>query len=359
MAAYDILPTTNLTGDDIRDTLNAHGGSVANAFSSYFSSAANINKWSKYKPVIYASNFVDSDYRWKGDGNCGFTIPTSSNYTDIPNWYGDVVGMNGWVYNRPTGGSAAPMRLGDFRGYCALSYPLTQGFYAPEYGGRGIGDSILCTCMTNPESDIALTIADIDTIANCYFGVIAINQSNPSNYRMAWASTKGSTSVELDTSGLAPTTWKLYPFFCNKNVHESGTKYYPVPNVAPRTVEIVTSIESVQIQITGLVDESTKTCSYSILAKNTGSATTISNNHVYMKYDGNDLSDDTAPGEKYTSINSISVPTSDSYQRVYSGTFVNLDADLISSGKLWVTMGTGKYVASVYPMKSPSGQISE
>ena len=36
MAVYNILPTTNLKWDDIRDTLNAGGGSVTNVVSTAF-----------------------------------------------------------------------------------------------------------------------------------------------------------------------------------------------------------------------------------------------------------------------------------------------------------------------------------
>ena len=48
---YDVLPTTNLKYDDVRDTLNSAGGSVNNIMSSLFTEAANIDVWSKRKPV--------------------------------------------------------------------------------------------------------------------------------------------------------------------------------------------------------------------------------------------------------------------------------------------------------------------
>ena len=44
MAVYSILPTTNLKAEDIRDTLNANGGSVNNELTTFFNTSINI--WS-------------------------------------------------------------------------------------------------------------------------------------------------------------------------------------------------------------------------------------------------------------------------------------------------------------------------
>ena len=45
MAVYNILPSTNLKTEDIRDTLNANGGSVSNDCLTFFTDAANIRMW--------------------------------------------------------------------------------------------------------------------------------------------------------------------------------------------------------------------------------------------------------------------------------------------------------------------------
>ena len=64
MAIYSILPSTNLRYQDIRDTLNANGGTVGNT-SDYannaWSAAAKINRWAKYKPVNHAKLFSLTD----------------------------------------------------------------------------------------------------------------------------------------------------------------------------------------------------------------------------------------------------------------------------------------------------------
>lgn len=58
MAVYsDVLPTTDLKYEDIRDTLNANGGSVNNDVSTAFKTSSGINVWSKHKPVPLNTNF--------------------------------------------------------------------------------------------------------------------------------------------------------------------------------------------------------------------------------------------------------------------------------------------------------------
>lgn len=84
-----------------------------------------INKWAKYKPVIYP-NLLDTtgqlnpDKTWKSsatwwqasDGKCGFTINLRTDSAALVNNWG-----TDWTYNPPTGGTAAPYRLIDFNYY--------------------------------------------------------------------------------------------------------------------------------------------------------------------------------------------------------------------------------------------------
>ena len=110
MAVYEILPDTDLKGVDVRDTLNANGGSVGDNFTSFFTSGANLNKWSKYKPVINADFAFFDINTWKSEGykgkdkRCGLAINTyapASFKTDVSNG----VSM-AWGYNIPYGSRA-------------------------------------------------------------------------------------------------------------------------------------------------------------------------------------------------------------------------------------------------------------
>lgn len=144
MAIYDIIPN-EVEFDDVRDTLNFSGGSVNNDYDSAFAEAANINKWSKKKPVYYDEvidpSSIDPNW-WNGKPVNGdptkVTIGGMLFGTAYPALYGniqDVVQENGvtkiyddttgflyklakdltgmWEYVRPT----SFFRLGDFRGY--------------------------------------------------------------------------------------------------------------------------------------------------------------------------------------------------------------------------------------------------
>lgn len=340
MAKYTILPTTNLRIEDIIDTANG-----------LFSS--NLNETSKYKPVIYPADFVDNDNRWKAaDGNCGFTFPNSSNYSTIPTWYASdgSVGMNGWAYNRPTGGPSQPMRLGDYRGYCTTVIPMSQSFYCPESGQMTTGAVLRCTCMLSNPSDTNLAITDLATLATSYFGVYAVNVANTSNTRIAFSQTKGSATVDLPCHDMTLGDWKIYPFFASASSHSSGTKYYPVPYVGYRKVTMKSSIDAITMRIGGELSADKSTCTWKVYAINKGGATTISTNAVYYKFFGNNLSTALQTGEKSTSVNSVSVPSSTTEVVIASGTFTNTASLAASNGMLWFSFGNGKYTGSVSPI---------
>lgn len=92
----------------LRDILNAHGGSVGNRHSDYFSEKANINKWSKRKPVSHQSMFklTDEDF---ASVNWGWEAKSyNSPFELIDAWLGDF-----WPYTPPT----ENMRISDYINY--------------------------------------------------------------------------------------------------------------------------------------------------------------------------------------------------------------------------------------------------
>lgn len=131
MAAHNIIPSTNVLMADIRDTLNANGGSVDNTLGSFFKDTAKINKWAKYKPVSYKGDFPLNGVQWKGDAN-------SSIWGMLVSILNDARSQNGgkdvydrplnydynYKYNRPVGGVNSPYRLQDFCGYYPKAKPI-------------------------------------------------------------------------------------------------------------------------------------------------------------------------------------------------------------------------------------------
>ena len=122
MAVHSIIPNTNVSFNDIRDTLNANGGSVTNDIATAFQSRAKINVWSKHKPVRFKGDFPDlKSYWYRGNDilhPCGLNITFLDNdKREIT--IGNIKNATSWdTYTLyPSGGSEQPFRLGDFRGY--------------------------------------------------------------------------------------------------------------------------------------------------------------------------------------------------------------------------------------------------
>lgn len=121
------LPKTKLKSIDIRDTLNANGGKTSNKTSSFFKEDANINKWSKHKPIVtgFKNDIIvpfDSD-KWNNQSG---SVPvavndykTAWNGCSVDEWYD---------YQLPKGGEDEPLRKGDFRGYRADATPPFKAF---------------------------------------------------------------------------------------------------------------------------------------------------------------------------------------------------------------------------------------
>lgn len=77
--------------------------------------SSKINKWAKYKPVVYASNAPDRSGTawWHGTNrNCSLTINTYAKASALASGYTANYG-----YVKPSGGTASPYRLLDFQGY--------------------------------------------------------------------------------------------------------------------------------------------------------------------------------------------------------------------------------------------------
>lgn len=157
---YQILPQVNLKAEDIRDTLNANGGSVSNDLLTFFSTSAKVNKWARYKPESYKKDFdLTDDERFSNHYGLSMTgyaslwgnpqkVSVTDGKIDISE---DTTGflyklckgtLGQFDYVLPKGGENSPYRLGDFRGYNPTAVnPLpqvTSGTY--KYSSNGLID---------------------------------------------------------------------------------------------------------------------------------------------------------------------------------------------------------------------------
>lgn len=255
MAIYEILPTENLKTADIRDTLNANGGNVSNVIYTFFTPSANINMWSKYKPVPLTEDFPDfASNWWKGNsGNCGISIPQYNSMDDI---YNATVGTtNGWMYTLPTGGSYEPFRLGDFRGYDPNAKPPFKAFNFPEKAS--LNANITATFEYNPNTEYSsrLQISDFGGIENCHLGVMIWDTTL--NKKVAWNTTSktikegaNNVTVKMSVSNTG-SRYKAVPFICTATQFEGeyiqAAQYYTLPIIDKVSVSVVTGLDELTI----------------------------------------------------------------------------------------------------------------
>ena len=218
--ALDKIPSTGVRLEDIRDAINAFGGSASNSLVTFFQ-ANDMNMWAKYKFTIVANRpFVDSAERWQGgDGKCGLSIPTynspSALRTALEN------GSALWGYNPPQGGEAQPMRLGDARlytykavnpiGSLASSYLLRQNTTGYEFD---VNVEVIVQ-----QSELNLTLNDISVngvkLTDMYFGVYMKPKSGSGYFFGGTSSKVGSQSgLTMTLKGSSGTvgTYMAFPF---------------------------------------------------------------------------------------------------------------------------------------------------
>lgn len=241
-----LIPNTNVNlATNVRDVLNNSGGNVTNELITFFKPQANLNKWSKHKPVKYHTLFTISDdeydrlyddklYWWKAyDGLCGFT-KDSIEFSSLDALVNAYMNNAVYVYELPTGGSLWPYRLGDFRNYYTdaespiYSFEITAGQMIYDAGHTYHDFEIL------ENSDIDerynLTLSDISpdgdsiTLDEWFYGIIISDGS--SHFTKKSSTTIGSNTGHstiitltlqemMDRSMGAIGDYTAYPFITN------------------------------------------------------------------------------------------------------------------------------------------------
>lgn len=148
-----IISDTSISITDIKSALGVSSNDVGT-----LCKASAVNKWSFYKPVVYngvaTGNMTDHTSVLYGV-NDGFTISTYVKPSEI---FKAVVAGTSWVYNKPTGGSSSPYRMGDFRSYSHLAKP----WFMPTLSSSSakIGDSIRYYHVAD-NNDMSLPVGNV------------------------------------------------------------------------------------------------------------------------------------------------------------------------------------------------------
>ena len=222
---------------DIRDTLNHYGGKVTNDTTSYFTTDANINRWSKHKPFV--TGFIGDEFlrydseKWNKQTGTIPKVYMNSNLQYEPAlievWNG--CSEDEWFqYELPSGGELEPLRMGDFRGYRADATSPFKSFSCDSTEIEPVNGTANFTLnmryYLNDENAQAdggmLSLRDIamDLNNNEYFVLLVakVKLDTGGTYYKAWtgASTKdanwGELTASIDIGKINTTNAGIYEF---------------------------------------------------------------------------------------------------------------------------------------------------
>lgn len=208
---------------------------------------ANINIWAKYKPTVYPSPFPDDWYRG-GDGNYGLNITVDnkvSTVSDLVAQYSKTNNGYGNLYKRPTGGSSAPYRLGDFRGYNHNANPELSDYLPVTQLTRESAHELAVTYNPITTDGDQISYAQISDYSGFRFGFIIMNGSNLATILTASTTiNNGNYKVTLPANRLQLGTYKVYPMFCSADYSSSDVlkqmNLYAIPNLTGgKTLQII------------------------------------------------------------------------------------------------------------------------
>lgn len=190
-----------------------------------------INKWSKHKPVRYASIETPSEAIMKA-ADWGLSLPAigwqalrtlaDGMTININNGIINLTPQPVWAYLNPTGGSSQPFRIGDYRGYSQSAKQLfdPQKNYMTDIYYDPSTDKYKWDIDISEEAQVegGLTIPDFTNGANWYLGVMVFDYAatgNPVRILVinAWKVT-ASKVLTIDVTGLSMSHHRVCLFLC-------------------------------------------------------------------------------------------------------------------------------------------------
>lgn len=194
--------------------------------------SANINKWSKNKPIKHNCLFKPTEAQ-KKEANYGISnIPY---YRLLGTMVQDVINgsmknatnistldlrIEPWHYQQPMGGYASPYRLGDFDGYFANAAAPIGAITETEITSSLSGKvSIVFNKNTDTVSSLTLNdLASDKDFSNQYLGLCLFdgNKSFYMTQKIGFDEGNDVTVSMLDSFGIFFRTAKLFPYFDNK-----------------------------------------------------------------------------------------------------------------------------------------------
>ena len=360
MAVHSIIPNTNVSFNDIRDTLNANGGSVTNDFVTAFQERAKINVWSKHKPVRNNIDFCQDfdaskpDYNatwWRAwDGNCGFSPLKLSHYNQLPDITDGI--LNGWTHELPSGGAGSPYRLGDFCGYYPDARPFIASFTVPSTVTNRANNSFGVGCLISiGASGKELTFADFPHLKDYHFGVYAKSDAGSYALRVVSKNTVGSGSVNVtvDSTGMRLGGWTVYAFLAKEPMEQSSgdstNEYYSIPNIKSQRLTVINSFIRISVVGKSRLND-TRTIDWAVDIYNDSSTLVVTNNRIMFRFSDKDFDDPMVNGEINESLGTPITLTGNGGKTTIEGTTTLNSLMTPYKCTIWVSLNSGGYKQS-------------
>jgi hypothetical protein len=302
------LDVSNPTFDLVRDVLQANGGTgikesdsctlfTTDAIKAPFSYHKPV-RWAEHYPAITGNNAYE--YLKSYNGHYGFNIDgaRATDFEALVNIYENPNndGMNGWVYEPPTGGTF-PYRIDDFRGYYAKAQPMTNGFSIPDTVYK-IHNTAKAWSSLSPSDGRSLEWKHFTdgerVLSNYYFGVVIYKDINDCRGGTAVkalgdqsVSEGGSLDVEFKTDWMALNIeYKAYPFISSHpmawgTVLSSGQQLFTIPLLQGMPIKCLSTNVSVMVSTKRIVTSQKIYVEFNITITNvSGEELTLTNNNI-------------------------------------------------------------------------------
>lgn len=328
------LGTTNITTSLVGTTIGSASRDVGT-----LCSASLINKWSKYKPVIYPSITTTGNW-WKAvDGNCGLSIPE---YSNINNLVTAITNGVTWNYNKPTGGASSPYRLGDFRGYEHGSANPVSDYNCPSESYTAIEGGVITISFINGNVvvDGNLVLADIPSVNQCYIGLAIKN-----NYGYKYVTSNntiydGAHSVNMPIYGLLNGQYDVFVFLARnkkRDIDDTQTTnvFIPLEGLIKKIVILKETPLDLLLDPHWRNDNPSSNyidCTI-VITNNSNVNVTIDYCALKMRYGSKSYDDSLSTGEKTTSLGSMTIPANDTLTINESFNIINSNSS--TGWKLW------------------------
>lgn len=221
------LPNTDISIMDVHNILSDSSYDLGTLCTS-----SNINKWSKWKPISYNGLTIDNTILQ--NQNWGLTVAHENNLNTLISRMSSELPIK---YNSPTGGTASPYRLGDFRNYnhSAVLPIESMGNRTIKTGANNLGQypKTTLSSITAPSSSTQIGFRDIYPSNLTHRGIYMVKGS-----QRLWCTdaVDWSELIVRDWNGLV-TCYDFYtnvskPSLTSNYSFTSSDEFYMLPNEA-------------------------------------------------------------------------------------------------------------------------------